>query len=607
MNEHTPIKLRVPRQDLAECTIFRATADDAQAWAKNLPVANTRLVVQNLRSALAELNRVDMAPDVRFDILEALRPSLHVALSTMSRRFLNQPLVMPEEPRQMAELADALYSLATTGYTIVAVHTLQQRDNIYQVNPARLVCESIYRALGFAGKKILQTFQLYQAIPAYLWLEIHQLYAFADQQQLAELPVDDELQGDGTITTAYLQALLLGCCKPNQLRQSDLAAVYRGLHEWAGYVKIQKYDNSNGLFRVDLASDQPAAYASLYPPSDNSQWRMINTEALVSHLESLKLTEGKKPRNTPIVFDKDTILQSNMLDHLKNSLGSMSTRNFKRIISGEMLGLSIGLSSIHYHIAGRRTFEQVIHGTNYVPPAEERTVVNRFLEHRDTRDSWEQANPHEEHASDETHEHHGQALDDPALAVLMSEESQKQPAEERYPIYPVYMTDASPGGYCLEWSAKLPARVRAGDIVGVREGGRSEWIIAVIRWVSQLKEAKSLIGVELLSPSAMPYGARVQKVTGEEASLRHVLLLPEIKLVGQPHTLITPRAGFRERQKVILVREGEEFLVQLQRQISTTENFTQFDFRYIKQVEQIITENKPSELPSAFDSLWDNI
>ncbi len=607
MNDHTPIKLRVPRQDLAECTIFRATADGAQIWAQNLPIANTRLVIQNLRNALAELNRVDIAPDVRFNIMEALRPSLHVALSTMSRRFLNQPLIMPEEPRQMSELADSLYSLATTGYIIVAVHTLRQSDNIYEVNPARLVCESVYRALRLAGKKILQTFQLHQTIPPYLWLEINQLYALAEQQQLTELPVEDKLNGDGTIKTAYLQALLLGCCKPNQLRQSDLAAVYRGLYEWGNYVKIQKYNSNDGLFRVDLASDRPAVYASLYPASNEAQCRLINTEALVSHLDSLKLTEDKKPRNTPIVFDKDTTLPSNMLDHLKSSLGYMSTRNFKRTVSGEMLGLSIGLSSIHYHIAGRRTFEQVIHGVNYVPPVTERTVTNRFMEKRDRRDDWEQANPHDESTPDELHEHQGEALDDPALVALMSQGSEEETAQQRYPIHPVHMTDASPGGYCLEWSAKLPAQVRAGDIVGVREGGRSEWIIAVIRWVSQLKEAKSLIGVELLSPSAMPFGARIQKVTGEEAALRRVLLLPEIKLVGQPHTLITPRAGFRERQKVILVREGEEFLIQLQRQISTTENFTQFDFRYIKQVEQIVAEDKSSKLHSPFDSLWDKI
>jgi len=143
--------------------------------------------------------------------------------------------------------------------------------------------------------------------------------------------------------------------------------------------------------------------------------------------------------------------------------------------------------------------------------------------------------------------------------------------------------------------------------VGVREGGRSDWIIAVIRWVSQLRDAKSLIGVELLSPRAMPYGARIQHKTEVESALRRVLLLPEIKLVGKPHTLITPRAGFKERQKVTLVREGEEFLVQLLRQISATGNFAQFDFRYIKQLEQVVAEDKASPLDSAFDSLWSSI
>jgi len=159
MSDPTPIKFRIPRQNLAEATIFRASADDARQWAQNLPIANTKLVVQNLRNAIEELNHVDMAPDVRFDIMEELRPSLNVALSTMSRRFLNQPLVMTEKPQQMSELADKLYSLTTTAYTIIAVQTLQQREHIYRVNPARLLCEAIHRALGFAGKKMLQTFQ----------------------------------------------------------------------------------------------------------------------------------------------------------------------------------------------------------------------------------------------------------------------------------------------------------------------------------------------------------------------------------------------------------------------------------------------------------------
>ena len=234
-------------------------------------------------------------------------------------------------------------------------------------------------------------------------------------------------------------------------------------------------------------------------------------------------------------------------------------------------------------------------------------MANRFLEKAEVRDNWEQANPHDDHTEDNEHLYNGELVDDPDLALLEEHESTVIPPEKRYRVYPVQMVDASPGGYCMEWSEELPSGNRTGDIVGIREGGRSEWVIAVIRWVSQIKDAKSLIGVELLSPKAMPYGARIQKTTGVETPLRRVLLLPEIKLVGQPHTLVTPRAGFKERQKVTLLREGEEFLVQLLRQISATGNFSQYDFRYIKHLEQVVAEDKTSPLDSVYDSLWTSI
>ncbi len=607
MSDPTPIKFRIPRQNLAAPTVFRATAEDAANWAQNLPIANTKLAVQKLRSAIDELNHVDMAPDVRFDIMEALRPSLRVALSTLSRRLLNQPLVMPEEPRQMSELADKLYSLATAAYIIVAVQTLQKRDSIYTVNPAKLLCESIHRALTFAGKKILQTFQLHQPVQPYGWLEIHQLYAMAERQQLVDLLVEDEQLGSSTITANYLQSLMLGCCKPTQLRQSDLACVYQALHEWGNLIHLSNCDTGEGLFRVDLGNDQPAVYSSLHPPSNDTNCRRIDTSELIAHLKTLKQGDNKEKTKFKM-GQQSSILPANMRDHLIKSLGSMSTRNFKRSSSGELLGVSLGLSSTHYHIAGRKTFAQILAGTEYTQPMNNEATTRHFLDKPDSRDNWEQANPHDDHTRDEAHNsYHGELVNDPALALLEEGEANEVAPEERYPVIPVHMIDASPGGYCLEWAAELPTKARSGDIIGVRESGRSEWILAVIRWVSQLKDVKALIGVELMSPKAIAYGARIQQVRNSEAPIMRVLLLPEIKLVGQPHTLITPRAGFKEQQKVTLIREGEEFLIQLLRQISTTGNFSQFDFRYIKHIEETIAEDKSVPLESAYDSLWNNL
>src|SRR6056297_2816254 len=118
MSTNTPIKLRIPRQDQEEFTHFPCSAEGAAQWAASLPVANTRLTVARLREAVSELNRAQMPPDTRSAILEALFPRLEVTLANLARRFLNQPLILPEEPRQFSELAENLYSLFSTGYTV---------------------------------------------------------------------------------------------------------------------------------------------------------------------------------------------------------------------------------------------------------------------------------------------------------------------------------------------------------------------------------------------------------------------------------------------------------------------------------------------------------
>jgi hypothetical protein len=129
-----------------------------------------------------------------------------------------------------------------------------------------------------------------------------------------------------------------------------------------------------------------------------------------------------------------------------------------------------------------------------------------------------------------------------------------------------------------------------------------------VRWVSQLENSRTLVGLELLSPGATPYGACMQRSKkGEEANPMRALLLPEIKLVGQAPTLILPRAGFRERQKISLVKQGEEIFIQLLRQVAITSSFVQFEFRYVKQLGEILAEDKSRPRDSSFDSLWTNI
>jgi hypothetical protein len=86
-----------------------------------------------------------------------------------------------------------------------------------------------------------------------------------------------------------------------------------------------------------------------------------------------------------------------------------------------------------------------------------------------------------------------------------------------------------------------------------------------------------------------------------------VLLLPEIKLVGQPQTLITPRTGFKERQKVTLGNSREAVVIQLLRHIASTGSFSQFEFSNAKEVGDVLAESGLGKGAAEFDSLWSNI
>lgn len=611
METETPIKLKIPKQDLHSFDLFHTDISAAQEWVRDLPMADPKVVAQKLLSAVSELNRYSLPPEQRFAILESLASKLNVTLTNLNRHFLNQPLVMPEEPRQLAKLTDALQGQFCTAYSIVAAETLAQRDNVRDTNPAKLVCEATQRALHFAGLNILLTFQLNQPVASSGWLTLHQLYSLAEHQGLSSLPVNTQAGAVTTINASYLQSMLLGCCKPNQLRQSDLAAVKGALDEWSDQLQISPTGSPDSLFLVDLQSDQPPIYSSL-GNAGNGQCRHIDTGKLINHLKQQKALDDDQGKSG-LKLKSGLTLPANMLSHMIDALGNMSMRNFNRVRANAPLAVSIGLGAAHFRAAGERNFGKLLYGDDYLPEPSDRVATNPFLQTNDSdRDAWSQAKPEEDYVREQAVSEIDAALThnidlDENTRQAIEEFGPNVPEDPEVPVYQVELANVSPGGYCLNWCEDLPREMRAGNIVAVQEEHSDSWAIAVIRWVSALQDSHTLVGLELLSPRSTAYGAQAHKKTGALSEPQRVLLLPKIQLVGQPHTLITPRAGFREQQKVSLLRHGEKSLVQLTRQISSTASYAQFDFRYIKQVDGELAEKNHEPLDAPFDSLWNKI
>lgn len=607
MEANSKITLRIPPQDVTEFTLFPLNAHAAQGWAQSLPVTNTESVVKLIDQALKDLSRVKMAPEVRFNVLEALLPSLEVALTNLSKRFLNQPLIMPSGPQAMADVAARLNTRASTAYTVVAVEAIQKKDSVREINPALLTCQALQRALVYSGRNVLQTFQLFRPLDIHGWRSLHQLFALAESQKLADLPLPGRRSGAKTVRGTYLQAVLLSCCKPNRLRQSDLTTLFACLEHWVEKVKLEPAEGSDALFFVDLQSDQPPIYRALYRREPGPQCRGIDTSELVSHLQEKQSQSSDKS----ITVSPGAKLAASILDHLISSLGQMSLRNFKRTSTRGELQICIGLRNAHYHVGGEKPFEELIHGKGFFASDDASASGNPFLKDKHKIDVWQIANPgdYSEEHDDELLSDLEQGIDMPdsaRVAVTGEGDIPAKPVDD-YVVYTVQLTDASPSGYCLEWNPEMPTDIRSGDIVGLKEEGSKNWVIAVIRWFGRFEEEKTLIGLELLSPRATALGASVQQKTNQATPPIRVLQLPEIKLVGQPNTLITPRAGFREGQKVNLFGGNERDAVQLLRMLSATGSFAQFEYKPIKSLEDLLSADDDVKLGADYDSLWSNI
>ena len=559
MEDRIAIKFKIPRQDLPALSLFEPSAEAAKTWAQTLPFANASTAGQSLIQALNDLNRMQLSPEVRYSIIEMLRPKIDETQSALSKGFLNQPLVMPKASQVIADLSDRLLSLSSTAYTIVAIETVQKPKAIRATNPGRLACQTIHRALVFAGRIVVQRFQLHQPININGWETLNQLYGLAINHRLADLRVPEPLLGGNTITAAYLQAVMIGCCKPNQLLQGDLATLYHGLQHWSELIKLEPDRNDNSLFIVDLSSAQPPVYSAFYQEPPTPQCRFINCTRLLRRLEVLRKETGTQGLH----FDDNTYVSANLFDHIIMSLSSVSLRNFKRSASNRPLWMCIGLSSTHYHVAGKRLFEDLVEGD--VHQLEQLTVDGPFRP--------------------------------PDLSP-----------DERYPIFKGQLTDTSPGGYCVEWPSGSPCKIKAGEVVGLKEEeGQQEWVIAVIRWLSRLEDAKTLLGVELLSPRAVAYGASIHHKGGKQTKPIRVLLLPEVKLVDKPNTLLTPCIGFREHQKLTIDNSAERHDIQLLRHKASRGAFDQFQFCYTKSLGDVLAESQQGQMSVYYDSLWSKI
>ena len=603
MSQPRRIRLRLPEQDLKALSLGSDQPKKLQAWLEQLPLMNMGETSRQLYQYIQELNRLNVDPRTRFELLEILRPVIQNLCRGLSKHYLNQALVLPEKARRVASLAQSLQGHMATGYKLVVARGL---GSLGEKDMKTVVVTSLHRAVTALSETLLRCYQLYFPTPRNLWLELHQLYLLAETNRLEHTEVDDpefHLLESSTVTDAYARALLLATCKPNQLRQQELALVYDATEEWSGFIDVKVAADSDDLFVFDLGVDRPPTYRTHASAAEDTS-RYIESGDLVQRLG--KLAAGEKLSD----FHQPRGMNDALLGHLQRAWGALAERSFRRVEQRMELTVCMGLGAAHYFISGGEDFARLLGDSRSALLDDDNPFLSRRKGGRQSSvpdDPWSQAYD----GGGFRMLHESSSVEDIDLSRITSaiQEQRKGESRVRFEKYSCHTVNVSPGGYCLAWEgSNTPAQLRTGELLGIREdGGGSDWSLGVIRWVKQLSNREARFGVELLAPRAIPAGGRVIRKTGEQAEFQRVLLLPELHAIGQPATLLVPAVGFQTGSRVELVQGGKAQRIQLRRRINSTASFGQFEFRLLGAQSEQPAQNLDETGKEDFNSIWSNL
>ncbi len=562
----TPEHLLVaPEADLNHLSFCDTNGAALTDWVADLPMANTGETATRLLKAAPEIARVRTTYLTRYELLEALRPTLYYICARVDRSMMSHP----QNAEALAHHAQDLQRSLCEGYKAVVIATL---GVIHEDKSAKeLMQQATHRALSDLSRVLLRCQKLYHQPPAGLWRDINQLYHLAEQLNLADQKVRDtenHSQQTTTIRDAFLRPVLVWAAQPNQLRPQDMNQIYNAVESWCERVHVSS-PGDTALLHMDLAADSGPRYTKV---AENTQIaRGVHTEVLAYEIEAyLREIESAVP-----VPDYVT---PKLLRHVANAWGTVHTRNFSRLPSNDAVSLCVGLRTSYYFVSeGRELREQVDDTETKV-----RSEVNPFLTkvqerepgktQESERDIWTDALkpkiPENPHTS--------------GNAILLSQPKNTGPrTTNHYVQHQTTSLDTSPTGYCLRWKEPPPPTLQVGELLALRDQDEGDWAIGTLRWLTTDRRGGVRTGIELLSPSAIPVAARVVRTKSGVTEFSRALLLPALPSIDQPETLITPRLPFQAQQKIQMQYGGRQITAHLDGCIRNTENFNQFTFRVL--------------------------
>ena len=354
-----------PTDDRAN-PLFKDAASCAQ-WLKQLQLTNLHLAHSLLLTQLNELTRFPMRGQERLDTLELLRDTIHYVQNEYAKKLVAKPLPLNENELVVFVTIVQLWQAMSLGYQRCLQAYMAGDKQL--ANQGALLCQ---RCLRYSGLAISEHMRTGYDFNDKLWCQLHELYAFAEEQGLQLDEVSDPLNGNlpSSCHNVYVKTLLICYARPAELTMSQLLLLDVWLAEWSNDIPVARsYTISKGDAKplaLDLTSARGLQPLDLAKPSNSMRYLAMVPLSKSIRVNTILLQQGRPPQQAELSNYSSAHECIELLTFVHQCwCEDSSARTDARNPSSQNAQLCYKPENIYAHISGK-IFKQAVPSTSAI-------------------------------------------------------------------------------------------------------------------------------------------------------------------------------------------------------------------------------------------------
>ena len=499
--------LSVPAERTAPPRDLEIRPKHVKAWIESLPLGQSIDAGKKLVTHLASLNRAKMDLDNRLQLLEVYRPVTATLLDDLDAIYSKSTLPLNARALEALSLARYLAAELASSYKIAI---FEKTGKLIAFGAKKQLPLFVLRAIEHMAALLRASYKAYSPVPAGVWNELHHLYLFADKEGIAAEVADAETKT--SVMDIYCECLLLALTDPYRLVQGEAEKVItqiRALRGLATLGQARPATRAGGHFLVPCDTDRPPKpMLSANDDAGGPNWRLLDANGLVDKLVARKraMETGNVSATTSRALGPEGLA---MLGKLVTLWGDPPKRLLRRDAMDTSVAICVGLKAAGHFISMAAKAD----------PAGDAETIRK-------------------------------GITIPLIAVPDDEVSKS------IPVLEWDVVNQSEGGMKVRRAASAQQGIAVGEVIGIKAMGKSQWTVAVVRWITALDDGGMEFGLQFLPPVAC--SVWVQAAVAAASPQAKLGLLLAASDESQEESLLTPPNTFSELREFEL--RGEELV-----------------------------------------------